>query len=157
MENTSLRAYLQDHLAGSVAAVEILEGLRDEHVGEPLGGFASDILAEVQGDQAKLEALIQRLGGGSSMLKDTAAWLGAKLSRFKLGRALSDPLGALEALEIVALGILGKRALWDSLKTLGATDARLAGLDLAHLTERAVSQHARVEERRLEAAGRALR
>jgi hypothetical protein len=156
MANTSLATYLQDHLAGSAAAVEILEGLRDAHAGASLGRFASDLLGEIQRDRATLEALAGRLGGASSTLKETAAWLGAKLSRFKLGHEMSEPLGALEALEVVALGILGKRALWDALKTLDSTDARLSGLDLAHLTERALSQHARVEERRLEAARRAL-
>ena len=156
MTNTSLTTYLQDHLAGSAAAVEILEALRDAQADKPLGRFASGILVEVERDRSTLEALIARLGGGSSTLKDTAAWLGAKLSRFKLGHELSDPLGELEALEIVALGILGKRALWDALSALGPTDARLGGVDLAHLTERALSQHAQVEQRRLDAARRAF-
>ena len=156
MANTSLTTYLHDHLAGSAAAVEILEGLRDAHANEPLGQFASSILVEVERDRETLQALIDRLGGGTGTLKETAAWLGAKLSRFKLGAGLSEPLGELEALEVVALGILGKRALWDALGTLGPTDARLSGIDLAHLTERALSQHARVERRRLEAARRAL-
>jgi hypothetical protein len=156
MTNTLLTTYLQDHLAGSAAAVEILEGLRDAHGDEPLSRFASGILVEVERDRSTLETLIARLGGGSSTLKETAAWLGAKLSRYKLGHELSEPLGALEALEVVALGILGKRALWDTLSALGPTDARLGGIDLAHLTERALSQHAQVEQRRLDAARRAF-
>jgi hypothetical protein len=156
MTNTPLAVYLQDHLAGSAAAVEILGSLRDEHEGDPLGLLASHILVEVERDRATLETLIQRVGGGSSILKDTTAWLGAKLGRFKLGGALSEHLGVLEALEIVALGILGKRALWEALRALGGADARLRELDLAHLIERAASQHARVEAQRLEAARRAL-
>lgn len=155
MPNTSLAVYLQDHLAGSAAAVEILRGLRDEHEGQPLGRFASDILSEVERDRAVLETIIERVGGGTSPLKETTAWLSAKLSRFKLGRELSDELGVLEALEVVALGILGKRALWDALSAIGA-DARLRGLDLSHLIERAVSQHDRVEKERLRAARAAL-
>jgi hypothetical protein len=147
-----LVTYLQDHLAGSAGAIEILEALREEHADETLGQFAADILAEVQHDRATLEDMIERLDGGASVLKETTAWLGAKLGRFKLGRGLSDDLGAFEALEIVALGILGKKSLWDALKMVGATDARLSGLDLARLAERARTQHARVEERRLEMA-----
>jgi hypothetical protein len=151
MPNTSLVVYLQDHLAGSAAAVEILRGLGDEHEGQPLGRFASDLLIEVERDRAILETLIERVGGGTSPLKETTAWLGAKLSRFKLGRELSDDLGVLEALEVVALGIQGKRALWDALSAIGA-DPRLRGLDLPNLIERAVSQHDRVEKERLKAA-----
>jgi hypothetical protein len=156
MANTSLATYLHDHLAGSAAAVEILEGLRDENAGTPLGRFASDLLEEIQRDRSTLESLIERVGGGASTLKETTAWLAAKLSRFKLGGQLSEDLGALEALEVVALGILGKRALWVALSTLGPNDPRLSGLDLVHLIERALTQHAQVEVRRLEAARRAL-
>ncbi|HWC03599.1 MAG TPA: hypothetical protein VHF87_12645 [Methylomirabilota bacterium] len=156
MAKASLAIYLQDHLAGSAAAVEILETLRDEHAGTALGQFASEILVEVERDRAVLDDLIERVGGGGSVLKDTTAWLGAKLSRFKLGRELSEDLGTLEALEIVALGILGKKALWNALETIAVTDIRLNGVDLAHLTERARIQHVRVEGRRLEAARLAL-
>jgi hypothetical protein len=156
MSSTSLAVYLRDHLAGSAAAVEILRGLRDEHADEPLGRFASDLLIEVERDRVTLETLIERIGGGTSALKETTAWLAAKLSRFKLGRELSDELGVLEALEVVALGILGKRALWDSLSMIGATDARLRGLDLPTLIEHAMAQHARVEKERLKAARSAL-
>ena len=156
MGNEALLTYLQDHLAGSAGAIEILEALRDEHAGETLGQFAADILEEVQQDRAALEDLIERMGGETSVLKETTAWLGAKLSRFKLGRGRSEDLGTLEALEVVALGILGKRSLWDALRVVGVTDARFSGLDLALLAERARTQHARVEERRLEMARMAL-
>jgi hypothetical protein len=155
MGNTPLAVYLQDHMAGSAAAVEILRGLRDDHAGQPLGQLASDVLSEVERDRIVLEMIIERVGGGASPLKDTTAWLGAKLSRFKLGRELSDELGVLQALEVVALGILGKRALWDALSAIGG-DARLHGLDLPHLIDRAVSQHERVEKERLKAARAAL-
>jgi hypothetical protein len=157
MANTPLVVYLQDHLAGSAAAVEILDGLRTAHAGQPLGQLAFEISEEVETDRSTLQSLIERLGGGSSPLKDTTAWLGAKLSRYKLGGDLSDPLGALEGLEVVALGILGKRALWEALSGISATDSRLRELDLRRLIDRASAQYARVEAQRLETARRALR
>ncbi len=40
-----LATYLQDHLAGAMAGIEILEALRDQHAGEPLGSFATEMLA----------------------------------------------------------------------------------------------------------------
>jgi hypothetical protein len=60
MASESLTTYLQDHLAGSAAAVEMLETLRDKHAGAPLGEFAADILTEVRQDQATLEDLIEQ-------------------------------------------------------------------------------------------------
>ena len=81
---------------------------------------------------------------------------GAKLARFKLGPGSSEDLAMLETLETLGLGILGKLALWDALKTIAPTDARLSGVDLDLLIDRARAQHSRVEERRLDAARRAL-
>jgi hypothetical protein len=120
MASESLTTYLQDHLAGSAAAVEMLETLRDKHAGAPLGEFAADILTEVRQDQATLEDLIEQVGGGSSALKETTAWLGAKLARFRTGVGPSADLGTLEALELVALGILGKKALCPGLMRTGS-------------------------------------
>ena len=66
--------------------------------------------------------------------------------------ALHPELGTFEALETLALGILGKLALWRALAVVAATDARLRGIDFDSLAARAQAQHARVEERRIEAA-----
>ncbi|HEY7139630.1 MAG TPA: hypothetical protein VIE44_06015 [Methylomirabilota bacterium] len=108
MSQESLSVYLQDHLAGAAVAIEILEALRDEHPGEALGQLARALLVEIEENRTTLEALAERVGPGSCVLKETTAWLGAKLARFRLGRALSADLGTLEALETLGLGILGK-------------------------------------------------
>jgi hypothetical protein len=90
-------------------------------------------------------------------LKEATAWVGEKVSRFKLRHARSGEVGTLEALETLALGILGKRALWRALSVIAPTDVRVRGEDFDALAARALAQHARVEERRLQVAGTALR
>ena len=152
-----LATYLHDHLAGAVVAVNLLEALRGQHAGEPLGQFAAELLVEVEEDRAVLRGLAQRVGAGSGALKGAAAWLSEKVSRLKLRRRSAGELGAFEALEALALGILGKLALWRALAVAAAADARLRGVDFDHLGTRAQAQHARVEEYRLEAARAALR
>jgi hypothetical protein len=149
----SLATYLHDHLAGSNFAVELLEFLRDQHAGEPVGAFAATMLAEVEEDRRVLQGLIDRAGKGASIVKEAAAWLGEKLSELKLS---GSPLGTFEALEALALGILGKLALWRALELIADSDARVSGLDFRQLAERAQGQHSRVEERRLQAARDAL-
>ena len=99
MSKDSLPIYLRDHLAGAAAAIEILDALRDGHAGEPLGRFAEGLSIDIDLDRRTLEALAERVGSGSSVLKETTAWLGAKLARFKLGPSSSADLGTLEALE----------------------------------------------------------
>jgi hypothetical protein len=152
-----LATYLHDHLAGAVVAINILEVLRDQHADNPLGQFATELLVEVEADRAVLQGLAERLGTGSSGLKEATAWLGEKVSRLKLRRRATGGLGTFETLEALALGILGKLALWRALALIAGADARLAGVDFDHLAARAQAQHARVEERRLEAARTALR
>jgi hypothetical protein len=156
MSDDLLVTYLRDHLAGAAAAVELLERLRDHHAGNPLGQFAGEILAEIEADRAVLAELTDRVGRGSSVLKEATAWVGAKVSRLKLGQRGGDDLGTLETLEALALGILGKLALWRALVLVESSTPRLAGMDFGHLAARAEAQHDRVEERRLEAARLAL-
>jgi hypothetical protein len=152
----ALATYLQDHLAGSVHAVGLLEFMRDEHPREPLGQFASDLLIEIESDRDVLRRLAERVGSGSSGSKEMGAWFGERLSRVKLHHHTDDGLGTFEALEFLELGIGGKLALWRALGAAVPTDNRLQGIDFEHLAARAKLQQSQVEERRLEAAQAAL-
>jgi hypothetical protein len=67
-------------------------------------------------------------------LVEAAAWLGEKVSRVKLRRRAAGGLGTFEALEALALGILGKLALWRALAVIAAVDGRLGGMDFDHLS-----------------------
>lgn len=156
MNQQPLATYLHDHLAGAVAGTHLLEHLRDEHLGEALGQFAAELLAEIEEDRAILQQIAEHVGAGSSPLKEATAWVGEKLSRLKLGGAKAS-LGTFETLETLGLGILGKLALWRALAVVAADDPRLRGFDLQRLAERARQQHARVEEHRLQVAVLALR
>ena len=142
-----LSIYLHDHLAGAALAVDLLEALRDRHPGDELGDFAAMILSEIQEDRTTLKNLAVRIGAGSSQLKEFSAWPRSSPVS-KLNRQ-SHSLGTFEALEFLALGIRGKLALWDALKTLTPSDTRLHGMDFDGLATRAKAQHDQVEERRL--------
>jgi hypothetical protein len=51
MTNDALPTYLQDHLAGALHAIELLKSMRDHFAGEPLGTFATEVLAQVEADR----------------------------------------------------------------------------------------------------------
>lgn len=148
-----LADYLRDHLVGASLAVDLLETMRDEYAGKELGRFASNLLVEVQADRVALQGLVER--AGSSTLKEMGGWIAEKVSRFKLTRSASGGLG-FEALEFLALGILGKLSLWRALAVVAPADNRLYGLDFYRLADRAREQHEQVEVRRLEVARTAL-
>jgi hypothetical protein len=150
-----LAIYLHDHLAGATFALDLLEAMRDKRPSDLPPEFAAVMHKEIAADRAVLQDLADRIGAGSSPLKEMTAWLSEKVSRFKLAR---DPrgLGTFEALEFLAMGVLGKLALWKALAVVASDDSRLEGLDFAKLIARAADQHARFEERRLETAKIAL-
>jgi len=147
-----LAEYLHDHLAGSSFAVELLTTLRDSYKGEPLETFASELIAEITKDQDLLRRIIERTEKASPDLKEAAAWLAEKVSRLKLRHDHKKGLGTFEALETLALGILGKKSLWQALAVVSQMDARVAGFDYEHLIARAHEQYAKVEACRLQVA-----
>jgi hypothetical protein len=149
-----LGRYLNDHRAGAAMAIELLEAMSERHRDSDLGTFASDMLARVREDRDVLEALVERVGT-PNVLKEAAAWLGEKVTRLKL-RGQDDDLGTFEALETLALGIAGKRALWDALDTIAPRDRRLHGVDFPRLASDAQRQMDLVNARRLAMAPTAL-
>jgi hypothetical protein len=69
MSNDPLATYLQDHLAGAASAIELLEMLRDQDVGEALGNFAGQLVADVEADRQVLEALARQVARGPACLR----------------------------------------------------------------------------------------
>jgi hypothetical protein len=146
-----LGIYLNDHLAGSTAGLELAKRAAGENEGGELGAFLAELREEIAEDRATLEKIMDELGVGRDQVKVVAAWVGEKAGRLKLNGHLTgySPLSPLVELEALSLGIEGKRLMWVALaETLGDR----IGVDrLATLTERAERQRAGVERHRLAA------
>jgi hypothetical protein len=153
VSSRALSTYLNDHLAGSVAAIEMVERAVRENEGDPFALRLARVLADIREDQAVLRDLIERVGASQDPLKKAGAWLAEKAGRVKLG-GTDEPgeLSRLEVLEALAMGIHGKRALWRALRAVAPRHEGLRGLDFARLEGRAHEQHDEVESLRLEAA-----
>jgi len=152
MENLS--SYLNDHLAGSVGALELLDRLIKIYEEKPLGRFFQELRAEIEADQETLKELIGKLGEEESTVRKAGAWIVEKLSRAKiqLSESREGEMGLFLALEGLALGITGKQSLWRALAAASETVPQLGRLDYAGLERRAVEQRDRVEKKRLEVA-----
>jgi hypothetical protein len=153
----NLGTYLNDHVAGSVLALELLDHLIDLPE-TPDRRLLTQLRNEIQEDQDVLQQLLQSVGAKESTVRKAAAWLTEKLGRAKLrmDESGSGELRVLEGLETLSLGIQGKQALWRSLATLGDAVPPLKALDLTRLQARAREQFERVDQLRLQAARRAL-
>ncbi len=157
MSDETLSAYLNDHLAGSVGAVAMVERAIEENAGTLYGRRLEEVLKEIKKDQTVLQNLIERVGSKENPLKKAGAWLAEKAGRVKLG-GTGDPggLARLEVLETLGIGMQGRRALWRALRVVAKKHPVIGDLDLDLLERRAVEQHDRVEEWRLEAAREVL-
>lgn len=149
-----LATYLNDHLAGSVAAIELLDHVRELSKGTERERLFTALKSEVEEDQKVLKELLGGLGGIQSRVRKAAAWLAEKVGEAKL--KLDDPgsgdLRLLEALETLELGIFGKLALWRALAVAADFVPQIRKLNLADLERRAKAQHDRVEFERLKVA-----
>ncbi len=149
--NDNLTAYLNDHLAGSVAAIELIDDLVDASDDVSLKQFFADLKRDIESDQKVLEQIIARGGESEGGIRKVAAWVSEKAARakFKVAGENFGGLGLVQALEMLALGIHGKELLWRALRR---TDpAAPADVDFTKLEQRALEQQKRVEDKRVEA------
>ena len=125
-----LDSYLNDHLAGSVGALELIAHSARLYKGERLGAFFTYLKTEIRADQDVLRDLMTRLGIEESKVRQASAWAGAILGRTLLAIAGNEPdgLGLLLILEGLIMGITGKVLLWRALSSANLPD--LAVFDL---------------------------
>jgi hypothetical protein len=156
--NELLGVYLNDHLAGSAAGLELAGKLRDNNQGTELGNVMAALHHDIEQDRATLEELMARLEVERHPVKEAAGWLLERLSRLRLNPALtgSADLTRLLETEALSLGIEGKLAMWLVLKETAAVDQRLAGADFDRLIERARGQRRTLEPHRVAAGLRAF-
>jgi hypothetical protein len=158
MSDKPISTYLNDHLAGATAALQLLEYLEAAHDGTPRERFFVELRADVAADRQELEVLMAGLHVSQSRTRKATSWLAEKVTELKL--RLDDPAGGtlriFEAIEAVAVGIDGKRALWQALAAAAEDAPGLRLVDFERLTQRAEEQRRRVEGIRLEAAKAAL-
>jgi hypothetical protein len=146
-----LASYLNDHLAGSVGALELVQHWAELHKDKPLGAFFCDVKAEIRADQKTLQDVMRSLGIEESNIRKAGAWAAEKAGRARLMIAGDEAgsLGLVLTLEGLIIGITGKKLLW---RALGAAKLpQLKGYDFKELQGRADQQIERIEAERIRA------
>jgi hypothetical protein len=151
-----LSIYLNDHMAASTGAVELVRRAASSNRGTHYGDTLAELRTEIEEDREALIAIMGRLGVGVDQARNALGWVAEKVGRLKLNGQLTgySPLSRLEELEILELGVTGKLLLWESLGRAAAGDVSEA--ELARLADRARTQRERLERLRLDAAAEAL-
>jgi hypothetical protein len=149
----NLDAYLNDHLAGAVAALELIEHRREEYKDKPVGKLFESLKADIDADKETLREVMRSLGIEESTVRQTGAWAAEKVARARL-KIAGDESGLVLALEGLIMGISGKRMLWRSLAV--ANVPKTSKWDFEQLQRRAEDQIERAETERIRAAQRAF-
>jgi hypothetical protein len=157
MSREHLETYLNDHLAGSVTQLEILDQLAEEAT--DLKAALERLRIDIGADRQELITLMRHLDIKESRLRRATGWIAEQIAEAKL--VIDDDEGGhlrrLERLELMVLGIEGKLRLWQALEAASQLEPRLGILDYPWLIQRAHDQRVRVETLRLEAAKAALK
>jgi hypothetical protein len=153
-----LLRYLNDHLAGAAGAVDLIRSLAKTAEDSEDHRFFTELEAKVEKDRALLDKMIAVLGHDGSAILQAAGHLTAKASRLKLRWEGLEPgeLGRFEAMEMLALGIQGKRLLWRMAAELVRWIPEWSGIDFRGLEQEAIAQRDTVEALRLRAGRAAL-
>jgi hypothetical protein len=151
-----LDSYLNDHLAGSVSALELIAHWVKVHKGEPLGRFFVETEREIKADQDTLRDVMRTLGAEESKMRQAGAWAAEKVGRVRLMIAGDEQgsLGLVLTLEGLIMGVTGKKLLWRALAA-----AKLPPLNIYNFEQlqgRAEQQIERIEAERIRAVSQAF-
>lgn len=152
MANKQLATYLNNHLAASVTALELLSTLEANQDNTDLVRFAAELHAEIEAEQQELKNLMEQLQITKDAPRQAVGWITEKFTQLKLRMddSKDGDLYILESLELLLIGIEGKRGLWSALTA--TTIPGLPTSNYAELVKRSEQQQQRVEPLRLAAA-----
>ena len=151
-----LDSYLNDHLAGSISALELIAHWVEVHKGDALGRFFVETEREIKADQDTLRDVMRTLGVEESKVRQAAAWAAEKVGRARLMIAGDEQgsLGLVLTLEGLIMGVTGKKLLWRALAA--AKLPRLNSYNFEEPQRRAEHQIERLEAERIRAVSQAF-
>ncbi|WP_433271610.1 hypothetical protein ACQPZF_12910 [Actinosynnema sp. CS-041913] len=142
-----LGIYLKDQLAMGVLWRELARRSQRNNRGSELGEALGRVAAGIAEDVETFRTIMRRLGVRTNPVKTGLAAVAERVGRLKPNGRLTgySPLSRFVELEILAMGIDGKKQLWTTLRDLADLGTRLPGTDFDRLIERAEQQRAALE------------
>ncbi len=143
---------------GRRSGLELARRAAGSNADSEYGAELARIADEIAADRETLEQVMELLEVKPSPIKDAAGWTAEKFGRLKPNNSLLSysPLSRVVELEGLVIGVTGKLALWESLRTRRRRE-RSTEIDFAALADRARDQRARLEDAARSARGRGLR
>jgi len=153
-----LERYLNDHLAGSSGALLLIDEIAEKSDNPDAERFFRELKEKVQEDRTLLGKLQKAINKEPSTVLKAAGSIAARVGGLKLMWEGIKPgsLGMFEALEMLALGVQGKRLLWLVMQEIQPLFPEWSNYDFADLELEAIRQRDGVEAWRIEAAKESL-
>lgn len=150
---------MNDQLAAGVLWREVARRSQRSNSGTPAGDALQRVATAIADDVVTFEQIMDRLGLRRSRVKPALALVAERAGRLKLNGRLTSysPLSRFAELDFLAIGIEGKKQLWQNLRDGADLATRLPDVDFDGLVERAQRQRDDIEPFRRAAGEAALR
>ncbi|KDN18015.1 hypothetical protein [Amycolatopsis rifamycinica] len=142
-----LAIYLRDQLALGVTWRELARRARDHNRGSDLGRTLGEVADAIAEDVRTFEGIMRRLEVRPNPVKVAAAVVAERVARLKLNGKLTgfSPLSRFLELEVLVMGIDGKKTLWHTLGQVAGLQERFPDIDFQALIARADAQRDALE------------
>lgn len=156
--SSRLAVYLNDHLMGASAGVDLFRRAARQQAGTSRGPALRELAEEVEADRLELVSMMKALGVPRRRYKVLVGHLLEPIGRAKLNGSLlrRSRLSDLVELELLTVAVTGKRSGWNALAQIANQRPELDQARLDRLAERAADQVTRLESMRRDAARSAL-
>jgi hypothetical protein len=153
-----LGIYLNDQLALGILWRELARRSQRNNSGTAVGEALARVSTGIAEDVETFQQIMHRLGIGINPIKIGVAVAAERLGRLKPNGRMSgySPLSQFLELDVLAMGIDGKKLLWTTLRDLAGLGSRLPDIDFDYLIERAEQQRADLEPFRARAGTNAF-
>ena len=154
MDKKLLGIYINDHLAGHVAGLELARRTASSNEGTDLGHFLKGFVDDLEQEKQVIEQALESVDSDPARIKMMAAWIAEKAGRLKLNGQVTgySPLSRVLEVEAMGNGVASKIDLWKTLLRVGVQ----TGADLSALIERAEAQRTELETQRQQALSEAF-
>jgi hypothetical protein len=153
MDDRYLAIYLNDQLALGTGWRELARRAASGAEAPEARAALELVATGVAEDVETFESIMERLGIARDRVKPLLATAGERFGRLKPNGHLRtpSPLSPFVELDALAMGIDGKRLLWENLRDLAGLGDRLADVDFDELIARAQAQRDELEPFRAQA------
>lgn len=157
LPHLNLKIYLNDHLAASVAGIQMAKHCLKNSQDSALKKFLSDFLAQVTEEQKLLKKIVIYLKDTQSPLKRMGAWVFEKIAHLKLNYLQSNAeVSRLLELEGLLAGVHAKLDMWRMVERLSISNPEFPQYPFKSLIERVEKQLLSLEKFCLKAGEKAF-